>query len=124
MTRRHNTTSAAIVPNRLNLICINCSRGNKWRTVELTGSTSWRSQRNISSPQRQLWVRSRPYAPEPRRGDIESICDDRLLTNYVARFARFGFDRRADPQLALWATNMPPAIRAFANIFTALTCSA
>jgi hypothetical protein len=32
--------------------------------------------------------------------------------NYVARFASFVFNWRRDPQLALWATDIPPALRA------------
>jgi hypothetical protein len=33
-------------------------------------STSWRSQRNICSPQRKLWVRVATSEPEPQRGDM------------------------------------------------------
>jgi hypothetical protein len=38
------------------------------------------------------------------------------LPNYVARFASWISIGDVNPQLALWATDMPPAMRAFANI--------
>jgi hypothetical protein len=69
-------------------------------------NTSWRSQRNIYSPQRKLWVSCDHW-----RGDIDN---SEVITevDYVARFASLVSICDANPQLPLWATNMPPAMRA------------
>ncbi len=48
---------------------------------------------------------------KPRRGDIESICFDRCL-RIMSLASRDSFSISVDPQLALWATRIPPAMRA------------
>ena len=47
---------------------------------------SWRSQRNICSPQRKLWGKLRYWNQSPE-GDISFVYDEIELVHYVARFA-------------------------------------
>ncbi|MDX6559283.1 MAG: hypothetical protein QOF72_2332 [Blastocatellia bacterium] len=55
----------------------------------------------------------RRSAPEPQRGDIRSGRGDPVEHgNYVARFASLVSIYNVNPQLALRATDMPPAMRA------------
>jgi hypothetical protein len=62
---------------------------------------SRRSRRHIGSPQRQLWV-NRPRVPKPANaGDINA----QVMSPAFAGSRLLLFN----PQLALWATDMPPA---------------
>ena len=58
----------------------------------------------------------RPSAPEPQRCDINLGGAMFNLSELCRSLRELGFDRRVYPQLALWATDMPPAMRAFANV--------
>jgi uncharacterized protein with PIN domain len=46
-----------------------------------------------------------PSESEPQRGDIKFSCDDRLF-ELCRSLRELIFDRRVNPQLALWATDI------------------
>ena len=65
---------------------------------EVPGQIAATSRRSTLLPRRRPPLATRPL---PSTLFVSST--------FVARFASLVFDRRRDPQLALWATNMPPA---------------
>jgi hypothetical protein len=85
------------------------------RACQSLRSTSWRSQRNVSSPQRELWVRVQPSGSEPQRGDI-NLGGHVQPPRIMSRASRACFLGDVNPQLALWATDIAPAMRASANM--------